>query len=114
MIACAESRPRIGLVGPLSNTASWQSIPDIESHGDWATNPLPAGMTVGEMGQLVAGASARLYPQMPLLNGFCLLLRRELIQQIGYFDEENFGAGYGEEDDYTLAGSKGRLVAGVG
>jgi GT2 family glycosyltransferase len=102
MIACAESHPRIGLVGPLSNTASWQSIPDIESQGDWATNPLPAGMSVEEMGQLVARHSSRLYPPMPLLNGFCLLLRRGLIEDIGYFDEESFGAGYGEEDDYAL------------
>ncbi|MEO0249484.1 MAG: glycosyltransferase [candidate division WOR-3 bacterium] len=48
LIACAESDTRIGLVGPLSNTASWQSIPEIESHGDWAANPLPTGMTIEE------------------------------------------------------------------
>ncbi len=102
LIACARSGPQIGLVGPLSNTASWQSIPEIENQGDWAANPLPPGMSVEEMGRLVARFSARLYPEMPLLNGFCLLLRRELIQEIGYFDEESFGAGYGEEDDYTL------------
>ena len=106
MIACAESKPRIGLVGPLSNTASWQSIPEIEFQGDWAPNPLPVGMQVEEMGQLVARFSARLYPNVPLLNGFCLLLRRELIQEIGYFDEENFGAGYGEEDDFALRARK--------
>ena len=29
LIACGESDPHIGLVGPLSNTASWQSIPEI-------------------------------------------------------------------------------------
>ena len=106
MIACAETDPRIGLVGPLSNTASWQSIPAIESQGDWAPNPLPVGMQVEEMGQLVARSSARLYPKVPLLNGFCLLLRRELIREIGYFDEENFGAGYGEEDDFALRARK--------
>jgi len=102
LIACAESDPRIGLVGPLSNTASWQSIPEIESQGDWSTNPLPTGMTIEEMGRLVARYSARLYPPMPFLNGFCLLIRREVIKEIGYFDEETFGAGYGEEDDYAL------------
>ena len=106
MIACAESNPHIGLVGPLSNTASWQSIPEIESQGDWAANPLPVGITVEAMGQIVARSSARLYPKVPLLNGFCLLLRRELIQEIGYFDEDSFGAGYGEEDDYALRAGK--------
>jgi glycosyltransferase involved in cell wall biosynthesis len=39
---------------------------------------------------------------MPFLNGFCLLIRRELLNKIGYFDEETFGPGYGEEDDYAL------------
>ncbi len=102
LIACAESDPRIGLVGPLSNTASWQSIPDIVLQGDWATNPLPDGMTIEAMGALVARFSARLYPALPFLNGFCLLIRRQVVKDIGYFDEENFGAGYGEENDYGL------------
>ncbi len=106
LIACAESDPRIGLVGPLSNTASWQSIPEVEFQGDWAVNPLPAGTTIEEMGKLVARYSARLYPSMPFLNGFCLLIRRELIEDIGYFDEETFGAGYGEENDYALRARK--------
>ena len=39
---------------------------------------------------------------MPLLNGFCLLIRRAVIDAIGYFDEDAFGAGYGEENDYCL------------
>lgn len=102
MVACAESEPRIGVVGPLSNTASWQSIPEVETEGDWALNVLPAGVTIDQMGALVARYSGRLYPKMPLLNGFCLLIKRSLIDEIGYFDEKNFGVGYGEEDDYVL------------
>jgi len=102
LVACAEANPRIGLVGPLSNTASWQSIPKLETEGDWAANPLPEGMTIEQMGQLVAKYSARLYPAIPFLNGFCLLIRRQVIREIGYFDEETFGPGYGEEDDYAL------------
>lgn len=102
LVACAESGERVGMVGPLSNTASWQSIPEIESAGDWAGNPLPEGVSVDQMGELVAQTSARLYPEMPFLNGFCLLIRRELMREIGYFDEENFGQGYGEENDYCI------------
>ncbi len=106
LVSCAESDPRTGLVGPLSNTASWQSIPEIEALGDWASNPLPAGMTIEEVGRLVALYSGRLYPTVPFLNGFCLLIRREVIREIGYFDEENFGAGYGEENDFELRARK--------
>jgi GT2 family glycosyltransferase/glycosyltransferase involved in cell wall biosynthesis len=106
MIAVAESEEKIGLVGPLSNTASWQSIPEIEKDGDWAPNPLPGNISISEMGRLVDRYSPRLWPKMPLLNGFCLLLKRSLIEQVGYFDEEQFGDGYGEEDDYVLRARK--------
>lgn len=102
MVACAEAGEKVGVVGPLSNTASWQSIPRIEDMGDWASNPLPFGVTVEMMGERVDAASDRLYPDMKLLNGFCLLIRRKLIDEIGALDEENFGAGYGEEDDFNL------------
>jgi GT2 family glycosyltransferase/glycosyltransferase involved in cell wall biosynthesis len=106
MVACIESDPQIGIVGPLSNTASWQSIPQVESEGDWASNPLPPTMTPADMARLVARYSARTYPRMPFLNGFCLLIRRRLIDGIGPFDEERFGQGYGEEDDLALRARK--------
>jgi GT2 family glycosyltransferase/glycosyltransferase involved in cell wall biosynthesis len=102
LVACAESNPQVGLVGPLSNTASWQSIPEIEHQGDWAENHLPEGVDLQEMGRRVTRYSARLYPTLPFLNGFCYMIRRAVIDQIGYFDEDNFGVGYGEEDDFTL------------
>ncbi|MCL6444265.1 MAG: glycosyltransferase [Alicyclobacillus sp.] len=102
MIACAESDPGIGIVGPLSNTASWQSIPKIECGGDWAANELPPGVSVNDMAELVAKYSAHLYPRVHFLNGFCLLIKRAVIAGIGYFDEHSFGEGYGEENDYCL------------
>jgi len=105
-IACIQSNERIGIVGPLSNTASWQSVPKIEQNGDWATNPLPEGVTPAYMAQLIAANSGRLYPEMPLLNGFCLILRRSLLEKVGLFDEEHFGKGYGEEDDLVLRARK--------
>jgi 2-polyprenyl-3-methyl-5-hydroxy-6-metoxy-1,4-benzoquinol methylase/GT2 family glycosyltransferase/glycosyltransferase involved in cell wall biosynthesis len=110
MVACMESDRRIGVVGPLSNSASWQSVPEIVNlkGDDWAMNHLPPGMDVSEMGLLVAKYSGRLYPRIPFLNGFCLMIRREVIDELGYFDETNFGRGYGEENDYCLrAGEAG-------
>ena len=102
---------KIGIVGPLSNTASWQSVPLIEQNGDWAENPLPAGMDVAGMARLVADASARQGFPIPFLNGFCLMIRRELIDDIGLFDEVAFGAGYGEENDFCIrARKKGWLL----
>ncbi|WP_222440495.1 glycosyltransferase [Siccirubricoccus deserti] len=107
MVEQAAADPRIGILGPLSNTASWQSVPEVQQGGDWAENPLPEGISVAEMGRLVARAAARQALPLPFLNGFCLLLRRRLIEEIGLFDEEIFGAGYGEENDYCVRARKG-------
>ena len=102
MIRCAESAESIAIVGPLSNTASWQSVPEIEQDGDWASNPLPEGLSIDCMAALVAKESPCLYPRLSFLNGFCLLIKRKLINDIGYFDEEIFGRGFCEENDYCL------------
>jgi len=102
IIECAESDKKIGLVGPLSNTASWQSVPDIEMNGDWANNALPEGISVHQMSRFIAKYSSRTYPRLPFINGFCLFIKRDVIRDIGFFDEENFGEGYGEENDYCI------------
>ena len=72
LVACAESDPAIGLVGPLSNTASWQSIPEIEEDGDWAINALPSGVTIADMGSLIARHASHGYPRMSFLNGLLM------------------------------------------
>lgn len=102
MIECAEMDEKIGIVGPLSNTASWQSIPKLNESDDWAENPLPKDLSLTDMSKLINNYSPKFFPSMTFLNGFCLLIKRELIMDIGYFDEEIFGRGYGEEDDYCI------------
>ncbi len=103
LLACARSDSRIGLVGPLSNTASWQSVPEVFGpDGDWARNPLPSGFDPETMALAVHQWSARLYPRLPFLNGFCLLLRRRMLEEVGLLDEETFPLGYGEENDLCL------------
>ncbi|TPL73974.1 glycosyltransferase [Mesorhizobium sp. B2-3-13] len=112
LVECAQSDDKIGIVGPLSNTASWQSVPLTMEDGDWALNSLPEGMDVNSMAMRVAECSPRAYPKVGFLNGFCILLRRSLIEDIGYFDEVAFGDGYGEENDYCLrASGAGWLLA---
>ena len=104
MMRCAESAPHIGMVSPISNAASWQSIPYIRDPitGDWCVNPLPEGMSTDDYASLIAKGARCVYPRLPVLNGFCLLIKNELIQQIGLMDEHMFAQGYGEENDYAL------------
>lgn len=106
MMDCFQSDSNIGVVGPLSNTASWQSVPKLTEHGDWCHNELPAGMDVQDMGRLVEEYSGRVYPQVPLINGFCMMISKRVVETIGYFDEENFGRGFGEEDDFNIRAYK--------
>ncbi len=113
LVTCAESDPRIGLAGPLSNCASWQSIPEVAGDdGDWASNPLPDSFSPDLMTALLAEDCGLWYPRMPFLNGFCILIRRKVLEDVGLFDEESFGKGYGEENDYCLrARAKGFELA---
>ncbi len=103
MIRCASSSPRICAVGPLSNTASWQSIPNLLlENGDWHDNPLPDGISTEDMARMLARSVIPTHPRLPFLNGFCLLIKRRALKSLGLFDEKTFGAGYGEENDFAL------------
>lgn len=103
MVRCMTSDPRLGIVGPLSNAASWQNVPALyDEEGRFAINALPEGASPEEMARLVAAASQRSYPRLPFVNGFCFMIRREVIHAIGYMDEAGFPSGYGEENDYCI------------
>jgi GT2 family glycosyltransferase len=102
ILQCGESASDIGIIGPLSNAASWQSVPErFDEKGDFAVNQLPHGFSVSDMDKLVESYST-IFPRVPLVNGFCLAIKRKVIDKIGYFDEENFPDGYGEENDYCF------------
>ena len=102
LLDCARSDERIGLVGPLSNAATYQSVPEQQAGDDWAINPTPTGLSLDAWAALIAADSARLWPRLPFLNGFCLLARRGMLEALGFLDEAAFGAGYGEENDLAL------------
>jgi GT2 family glycosyltransferase/glycosyltransferase involved in cell wall biosynthesis len=93
----------IGIVGPLSNAASWQSVPEIiDEHGQLAVNEIPAGITVDDMDRIAESCSAAEFPRVDLANGFCFGIKRVVLDTIGTFDEESFPRGYGEENDFCF------------
>lgn len=103
MLECMASDDSVGIVGPLSNAASWQSVPErVGPDGRWAVNDLPAGYNVDEFAELVWLVSNRQFPRADFINGFCFMINRRVIEHVGYLDEENFPRGYGEENDYCL------------
>lgn len=95
LIRCAASDSRIATVTPFSNNAEICSFPRF-----CAAHPVPADPD--RVAAAIARAGAPVYPRIPTAVGFCMLLRRVVLDDIGYFDAESFGRGYGEENDYCM------------
>lgn len=95
---------KIGIIGPLSNAASYQSIPNIKGKdGQTAINILPEGYSIEDMNSFCEELSVDVdLPFTPLVHGFCMCVSKEVFQTIGYFDEENFPKGFGEENDFCF------------
>jgi GT2 family glycosyltransferase len=90
MLACLDSTPDTGIVGPCSNYVSGRQ----QAAGEYAS-----------MEEFHSWAVERNLPDssrwvvLERLVGFCFLFKRELLQQIGYLDER-FSPGHYEDDDY--------------
>lgn len=94
---CAYSDEMIATATPLASFASLASVPTI-----FAKNELPEGYTLDGMGELVEGCSLKLYPEILSAHGFCMYIKRVVLDRVGFFDEETFGKGYGEENDFCF------------
>lgn len=92
---CAHSDDSIATVTPLSNSATLASIPVFGQD-----NPVPENVTIEEFAEIVERCSFRAYPQITVAVGFCMYIKRKVIEEIGFFDAETFGKGYGEENDF--------------
>ena len=93
---CAVSDPSIGTITPFSNNAEICSFPRFCEN-----NPWPEGTDPEPLRSALARAAVPTYPDLPTGVGFCLYIRRALIDSIGPFDPA-FGLGYGEENDFCL------------
>lgn len=103
LMVCACSNESTGVVGPLSNAASWQSIPKVlDDNGSWIVNELPIGESVDSFAAKLTEKSASLYPGVSFVNGFCYMISREALNSVGFLDEASFPQGYGEEDDFSI------------
>ena len=99
-LARAARADLVGTVTPFSNNATIASYPvPLEA------NPLPEGWTVAELDSVFRDANAGWQIDMPTAVGFCMYIRRDCLTDVGLFDEDRFGRGYGEENDFSLRAS---------
>lgn len=93
--AALHSDPRVATVTPFSNNAEICSWPEF-----CRAAPVPADPE--RIARACALAGPPEYPELPTAVGFCMLIRRAALDQLGDFDQATFGRGYGEENDFCL------------
>ena len=86
ILKCAYSSNDIATVTPLSNNATICSVPNFVQDND-----LPDGFDIDSFADLVSTKSLRLYPQLPTAHGFCMFIKRDILDIFGFFNLELFG-----------------------
>ncbi len=93
LAGCLASDESIATATPWSNNGEIVSIP-----GFCVANPVPGDPSA--VARQIKSCGSPGYPEIPTAVGFCMAISQCAIQRIGLFDEETFGRGYGEENDY--------------
>jgi glycosyltransferase involved in cell wall biosynthesis/GT2 family glycosyltransferase len=98
MRAAARWSPEVGTVTAMGDNAGAFSFPQ-----EGEANPRPHWVDEDGFARLVVQAAGACTPPMtPTGSGFCMFIKRALLDAIGSFDEEGFPRGYGEENDLCL------------
>lgn len=95
LLAPFESDPSIGIVSPMTNYVG--EGPQIDTD---AKDLLPDSDAIAQYAKSIASRSDVFYEPNRLVF-FCVILRRELVDMIGYLDE-GYEKGNFEDDDYCL------------
>lgn len=109
-LLAALRTPRTATATPFSNAATILSYP-----ATLCENRLPADGDIARWDRLCAAIDMPAV-EIPTGVGFCMAVRRACIDQIGAFEQERFGRGYGEENDFCLRATAAgwRHVAATG
>lgn len=94
LAGCLDADKTIATATPWSNNGEIVSIPRF-----CASNPVPGD--VDAVGRAVGACGQAVYPDLPTAVGFCMAISLRAIECIGLFDEDSFGRGYGEENDFS-------------
>jgi GT2 family glycosyltransferase len=98
---CARGGERIGTATPFSNNATICSYP----FDGWAGG-MPGTLGLAVLDRLFATVNAARCENLPTAVGFCMYVRRDCLADVGPFDAERFGRGYGEENDFSMRAAR--------
>ena len=112
LAAAARCADDVATATPFSNNATICSYPFEGWRGG-----VPGALGLAELDRLVARTNRARTLEIPTAVGFCMFIRRAALAQLGAFDAERFGRGYGEENDFCMralaAGWRHLLAADV-
>ena len=92
----ANCYEKIGSITPFSNNATICSFPNF-----CEDNELFSNLSVNELDNIFSTLDhEEELIEVPTGVGFCMYITRDALNDVGYFDEETFGKGYGEENDW--------------
>jgi GT2 family glycosyltransferase len=97
----ADARPMVASVNPLTNASHIGCYPFRKPDGDVAFE-----ISDARLDALAAEAARGRYAMVPTTVGFCMLIRRAVLDAIGYFDAVHFPFGYGEETDFCYRAAR--------
>ena len=90
----------VGTATPFSNDASILSYPSVT-----VANDVPSPAQVRLLDKVCQQVSSNTAIELPTANGFCMAIAAECLEETGYFREDLFAQGYGEENDFSLRAS---------
>ena len=99
LMATLHSTSRTGTATPLSNAATILSYPVTlkDNHRLQEMDFAALDRLCAELRQPVV--------ELPTAIGFCMAIKRACLDELGVFDADRFGRGYGEENDFCLRAS---------
>lgn len=101
ILTIAYCEPRIATVTPLTNNASYFSLPYSQEQNE-DDDPQESMLLVDAIFNSLHAKNSTYNIKAHSGHGFCLFINRKLLDEIGTFDEKAFGKGYGEEVDLCL------------
>ncbi len=108
----AHADNQVATATAVSDNAGAFSVPELEQVNDW-----PAGWSFEDAARALWQDAGLAPPELPTGNGFCLYIRRAVLDQVGLLDEAAFAQGYGEENDFcqraSASGWRHRIAGNV-
>jgi len=89
--------PNIATVTPWTNKGTICSLPRF-----CEDNELPVNVTAAAISHMAETLCPGRYTPIPTAVGFCMAIRRQVLDEISFFDSSTFGRGYGEENDFCM------------